>query len=77
MIGNYFLSFLCDVRFPNDVNHPLVLYPIIGAKASNIKDIYDILLIGMLRNMCSGKVCIYIVLVRCFVLADIDLRAGR
>ena len=77
MIGNYFLSFLCDVRFPNDVNHPLVLYPIIGVNASNYKESWDILLIGMLRNMYSGKVCIYMMLVRCSAMASVLLVAKR
>ena len=36
----------------------------------------DILLIRMLRNMSSDKMCICVVLVRGSVLANIDLRAG-
>ena len=62
---------LYDVRFPNDVNHPLVLYPIIGENASNYKEFGDILLLGLLLNMCSEKVCIYMMLFRLLDLADV------
>lgn len=56
---------------PNDVNHPLVLYPIIGENASNYKEFGNILLFCLLLNMCSEKVCIYMMLFRMFDLVNV------